>query len=191
MSYEFLTDEAMPWLGGNIIQGDPLTFSPKVWDYLIDRFAIHSMLDVGSGLGYCATYFHRKGIAAIAIDGLVYNYTNAIYPTICHDLIDSPFLIKVDLVHCVEVVEHIDPIHVDNVIRTLTRGKFTVMSHAVPGQNGHHHVNCQEDDYWIKLMHTKGSSLLDIDTERIRNIARNESAHHLAKSGLVFSNRVE
>jgi SAM-dependent methyltransferase len=189
MNYEFVTDVAMPWLGGNILEGDPLTFSPKVWDYLIDRFAIKSVLDVGSGLGYCANYFHSKGIATIAIDGLRSNILNAIYPTIWHDLMDGPFICNVDLVHCVEVVEHIEPNSIENILRTLANGKFTIMSHALPGQDGYHHVNCQLDDYWLDHVRIKGGRFLDIDTDRIRNIARNEGAHHLANSGLVFTNK--
>ena len=44
-------------LGGNINEGDPYTYCPTVWNYLIDRFCIKSVMDLGSGRGHCANYF--------------------------------------------------------------------------------------------------------------------------------------
>lgn len=49
-----------PHLGGNALEGDPASFSPNTWDYLIDRFCVTSVLDLGSGLGHAAEYFHRR-----------------------------------------------------------------------------------------------------------------------------------
>ena len=43
-------DADAPHLGGNVIEGDPFTHSPLVWDYLIQRFALRSVLDELLGL---------------------------------------------------------------------------------------------------------------------------------------------
>ena len=59
-----------PHLGGNVLEGDPYTFCPRVWSYVIERYAIRSVLDLGSGIGYSADFFHRKGLRTIAVDGL-------------------------------------------------------------------------------------------------------------------------
>ena len=32
---------------------------------------------------------------------------------------------------------------------TFTSCKYLLVSHATPGQDGHHHVNCQNKEYWI------------------------------------------
>lgn len=66
-------------MGGNIIEGDPYTFSPRVWDYLTQRFNIQSVLDLGSGKGYSAAYFFNKGARVIAVDGLFENVEAAVY----------------------------------------------------------------------------------------------------------------
>jgi len=189
MSYQFAVDANEPHLGGNIVEGDPLTHSPRTWDYLIERFALKSVMDLGSGTGHAAWHFHKRGIATVAIDGLVSNIINSAYPTVLHDLCEGPVVCKVDMVTCVEVAEHIDVTYVGNLINSLACGKYTVMSHASPGQGGHHHVNCQNDDYWINLMQGVGGVFLDIDTQRVRAIAGTEGAFHLSRSGLVFANR--
>lgn len=187
MNYQFVTDEEHVHLGGNVFGGDPLTFSPKVWSYLIDRFALKSVMDLGSGLGHAASYFHKHGVPTVAVDGMMFNVFNGVYPTVMHDLTKSPFICSVDMVYCAEVVEHIAEEHINNLLQTFTCGSVICMTHALPGQGGYHHVNCKDDDYWIKKMQSIGAGYLDIDTTKIRVLATEEGAIHMARSGLVFS----
>jgi hypothetical protein len=105
------------------------------------------------------------------------------------DLTMSHVACSVDLVHCQEVVEHVEEKHLENVLLSLCCGKFIAMTHALPGEEGHHHVNCQPDEYWIQHLETRGCSFLSTDTDRIRSIAQSEGALFMAKSGLVFVNR--
>ena len=88
--YREVANPNLPHLGGNIRFGDPDTFSPKVWDYVIDRLAIESVLDLGSGLGHASHYFSRKGLRVLAVEGMAENVDNAIYPTLLHDLVNGP-----------------------------------------------------------------------------------------------------
>ncbi len=178
-----------PHLGGNVVEGDPFTFAPRVWDYLINRFTPRSVLDIGSGMGYAARYFHSKGLAVIASDGLKNNVEQALFPTFYTDLTRGPIFCRVDLVHCQEVVEHIEEEYVDNVIRSLACGKIIVITHAPPGHDGHHHVNLQPAEYWISKMATANCFLLEKDTERVRLYAKEDGAEFLENTGLVFSNR--
>jgi len=189
MNYVYAEDPTQPHVGGNIFVGDPCTHSPKVWDYLVDRFAIKSMMDLCSGMGYAASYFLSLGVPALAVDGLYSNARNAVYPTIHHDLTHYAVVTRVDLVICIETVEHIEARYLSNVLGSLACGKFVVLSHAFPNQGGFHHVNCQSETYWIENMANHGFSLLDIDTQRVRVIAGSEGAEHLARSGLVFYNK--
>src|SRR3989344_7094769 len=92
-------------LGGNVAQGDPLTYCPNVWNYVIDRFCIGSVMDLGSGAGHAAAWFFKKGIKTLAVEGLVDNVHISLYPAIVHDLTAGPVVSAVDLVHCQEVVE--------------------------------------------------------------------------------------
>ena len=182
-------EPAAPHLGGNILEGDPHTYSPGVWDYVIARFAITSVLDLGCGIGYSADYFFRKGLRVIAVDGLDDNVTKAVYPATKIDLTKSSVHCRVDLVHCQEVVEHIEERFLPNLLASLATGKFVLMTHAVPGQPGHHHVNLQHDEYWISHMNRIGFSWLVEDTQRIREIAKREGSIYLANSGIVLANR--
>lgn len=189
--YDYVQDLDNPHLGGNIMQGDSWTYSPNVWKYMIDRFAINSVLDVGAGLGYAAHWFHKNGCQVVAMDGLPANVNMAKFPIVQHDITNGPFKCPVDLVHCQEVVEHIEEQYLMNLLFSLANGNVIVMTHAEPGQNGHHHVNCKDQNYWVDSLNAVGFNLLPDDTMRIRKIAANEQAHHMARSGLVFARRMK
>lgn len=176
-------------LGGNIIEGDPFTFAPSVWLYLIDRFDIRSVLDLGSGFGYSAAFFFRRGLQVVAVDGLDFNVKKAVYPTIKIDLTKEAVSCGVDLVHCQEVVEHIEEIYLANLLDSLCCGPFILMTHALPGQGGHHHVNEQPQEYWVEHLGRRGYTLLSEDTARVRELANRDKAVYLSRTGLVFSNK--
>ena len=57
-----------------------------------------------------------------------------------------------DLVICLETAEHIDADHARTVVENCTRHSSVVLfSAAIPGQEGIHHVNEQNPEYWIGL----------------------------------------
>ncbi len=175
-------------LGGNVIEGDPLTYAPLVWDYIISRFCIESVLDLGSGIGNASYYFFRKNLKVLAVEGLASNVVTSLYPSIQHDITKSPVNCRVDLVHCQEVVEHIDERYLQNVLASLTTGKYILMTNALPGQGGHHHVNEQSTEYWIEHLEKLGCRVLVEDSIRIRKLALQEGAIYLAKTGLILVN---
>jgi hypothetical protein len=190
MTYDglsFKANDLEPHLGGNVSEGDPFTFSPTVWDYAINRFAVSSVLDLGSGMGNAAEFFFRRGLRVLAVDGFAENVRKAIYPTLKVDLCTSPVACKVDLVHCQEVVEHIEEKYLDNLLSSLCCGKYVLMTHALPGQGGHHHVNLQPRQYWVEHMRRRGFSCLEEDSARIRRLAGTEGARYLAATGLIFA----
>jgi 2-polyprenyl-3-methyl-5-hydroxy-6-metoxy-1,4-benzoquinol methylase len=41
----------MNHLGGYLEDGDEYTYMPDVWDYLVKKFDVKSILDVGCGTG--------------------------------------------------------------------------------------------------------------------------------------------
>jgi hypothetical protein len=158
------------------------------WDYVIQRFGIASVLDLGSGSGNASLWFHRKGLRVIAVDGFTESVDASMFPAIRQDLTLTAIYTKVDLVHCQEVVEHIEERFLANLMASLTCGKIILMTHALPGQGGHHHVNCQPQEYWIKQFAARNCSFLQEDTNRVRALAGQEKASYMAQSGLVFVN---
>jgi SAM-dependent methyltransferase len=179
----------VPHLGGSIRLGDPFTYCPTVWDYVIARFGIESVLDFGSGYGNASHYFHRKGLKVVAVEGFAPSVDRSIYPAIRHDLTNGPVHTKVDLVHCQEVVEHIEERFLDNLLDTMLTGKIILITHAVPGQGGHHHVNLQPSAYWIDHLRQRNCSYLEEDTRRVREFAIRDGAQFMAATGMLFANR--
>jgi hypothetical protein len=179
-------DNSAPHLGGNILQGDPYTHCPRVIEYVLERFAVESAMDLGSGCGYAAQFFFTKGIKTVAVDGVARNIKISKYPAVCHDLATGPVITSVDLVYCHEVVEHIEEQYLENLLKSLTCGNYILMTHALPGQGGHHHVNCQPPEYWVHHLQRHGFTLLVEDTLRVRRIAAQEEAIYMARSGLVL-----
>ena len=184
---ELIHDSEYPHLGGNRLEGEPLTYSVDSWKFLISKFNINSVLDLGSGIGHNAKWFSDNGIKTIAVEGLEQNVKNALIPTIHHDLTRGKIETEsVDLVICTEVVEHIEEKYLDNLLESLSKGTYILMTHGVPGQLGYHHVNCQKSDYWIKHLEKKGYILLENETEEIRNLSNKDGARFLSETGMVF-----
>jgi hypothetical protein len=186
MKGNFVIDQSVPHVGGNVRYGDLSCTTPRLWRALIERFAVRSMLDVGSGEGHAVLFFHRAGVVAHGIDGLMKNVERSVFPVAYHDLTTGPYVMPVDLTLSVEVAEHIEVKYVNNYTQTLCNGKIVVMTHAVPGQPGHHHVNCRPADYWICQMASHGYEL-DHENAYWRQVAAGEGHFtFFGETGLVF-----
>jgi 2-polyprenyl-3-methyl-5-hydroxy-6-metoxy-1,4-benzoquinol methylase len=143
-------------------------------------------MDVGSGAGHAANWFSQQGLAVTAVEGLEENVKNSKYPASLHDLTAGAFFKEVDLVNCIEVVEHIEEQFLDNLLTTLCQGNYIFMTHAVPGQKGWHHVNCQNSEYWISHLEKKNFSLLVEDSKIVQELAGKDAAIHIARNGMIF-----
>ncbi len=176
--------------GGNLFFGDPQSFSPKVYEYVIKRHNVRSVLDVGAGLGQVSYYLHHTfNLPVVGIEGLPFNVQNACYPLSYHNLNDGPWRgTPCDLVTCVEVVEHIEEKYIGNLLDTLCSGRLLLMTFARKGTHGQFHVNEQDDQYWVDKVATRNFGLLMMDTQIVRKLGAQE-AHcptYFATSGLLF-----
>lgn len=184
--YTEALDPNKPHLGGNFIEVNPSTFCPGVWDFIIKKYKVTSVTDVGSGRGHAARWFADRGLETTAVDGLEDNIVNAVYPTILCDLTEGSYVKQVDLINCVEVVEHIEEKYIDNLLDTICCGKYLFMTHGLPGQEGHHHVNCQPTEYWIQHLNNRGYHESVLDSIELRKIASSSKAHHIKDTGMLF-----
>lgn len=183
---DIVIDQNRPELGGNLRHGDMGTWCPDLWRALVEIYAVRSALDVGCGEGHAAAFINRIGVFCLGVDGLDINIKRAVFPIALHDLLTAPFIMPVDLVWSCEVAEHIPESFVDNYIDTLANGRVIAMSHAQPGQPGHHHVNCQNDEYWVAKMRSRGYQLAD-SNEFFRTLAlKSGGGQYFYASGLVF-----
>lgn len=170
------------YLGGCIIndnypqfgKGDVGTWAPQVWDDVIKTHNVKSIVDVGCGAGHSLNYFINKGLDSMGIEG----YLPAIKKSLVkkyikvHDYTLGEFIPykKYDMSWCCEFVEHVEEIYVDNFMKTFNECSLVAMTHGLPGQPGHHHVNCQPPEYWIKHFEKYGFNYLEEYSIGIRKL---------------------
>jgi cyclopropane fatty-acyl-phospholipid synthase-like methyltransferase len=173
-------------LGGYVPGGDPATQYPELWRWLTGWANVSSVLDVGCGDGQALKVFRMLGCEVQGIDGLPQDDPDIIE----HDFTRGPYTPsrRFDLVWSCEFVEHVDERYSPNFLETFKAGRLVLMTHAFPGQGGHHHVNCQPADYWIRKLASIGYSFDETLTAATRNLARANAhpANHYARSGLAF-----
>lgn len=128
-----------------------------VLKFLIKEFKPSSFFDIGCGPGGMVKLAAEKGLTAKGLDGDFTLDFGGLDVTL-HDftLGPAPDLGKFDLGWCVEVLEHVEEKFLDNIAPAFQACSHLWVTHAVPGQNGHHHVNCRDQKYWIKVFRSWG-----------------------------------
>ena len=158
--------------------------------YLVNKFHPVTVLDVGSGPFGSKKIFHDCGVQWVwCIDGddqLLYREDLrdqlGTFSVVDFERSSYRFPTTFDMVYSYECSEHIE--HVDNYVETLSVncGRILVMTHALPGQGGYHHVNEQLDDYWIKKITAKGFKYLGKESME----GREKGDGYFKLSGLIF-----
>ena len=181
-------------LGGYIIgltdHGDPNTFATEVWDWMIQN-GVKSVLDVGCGEGFSTKYFIDKGLEAMGVEGGENAYQNSPVKRhlVLHDYTKGPFITQkvYDAVWCCEFVEHVEERYAENFLLTFDCAKTVFLTHAVPGQQGYHHVNCQPAEYWIQKMKSRGFNVNLATSAMLRSITQKM---HVKNTLLVFEKAI-
>lgn len=183
-------------LGGYVEGGDDATFYPDLWEWFVKQLGVKSVVDVGAGDGVAVDYFDRLFIthprsaefpwgSVIGVDGV-----DTGHPKIdVHDYTEGPYFTRDrDLCWSCEFVEHVEEKFMPNFLATFKCAHYIAMTHAAPGQAGHHHVNCRSQDYWIGVMAAMGYRFDSVMNEHVRTISRANTSpwNHFARSGLFF-----
>lgn len=145
---------------------------PDVWDRIITKFGIRSVLDVGCGGGYALEWFAKHGVRAVGVEGFQEAIERSPVPHLIvrHDYTKGPYAPRrrFDLCWCAEFVEHVEQRFIANFVASFRCCRFVAMTHAVPGQGGFHHVNEQPPAYWEDIMTKHGFELDRKETTRLR-----------------------
>ena len=80
-----------------------------------------------------------------------------------------------------------------NYMKTFQCAKSAVVTYAPPGWNGHHHVNLQEEDYWVAKFEEYGFILNESKTKELRanstlNLGKKGRKAFVKNRGLFFDN---
>ena len=185
--------------------------------YMIQTFSIESMLDIGCGPGGQLRAAQNLGLHAIGIDGdftlykdldylnftksetsdvkvCVHDFTEGVAPYFNYEYMewvsdmDYDIMYKLyDLAWSVEFLEHVDEKYQDNYMQAFQCCKYAIVTHAVPGQAGHHHVNCQPAEYWIETFAKYGLTYDEYHTNMIREVSTMQKPF-IQRTGLFFKN---
>ncbi len=126
----------------------------KMLKRMLELFQPASILDLGQGTGRTVDFFVQSGIAdVVGVEGSPEAISTSPHPKKAmrwnlNEALDLKR--KFDLVYSFEVVEHIHPRYVENLLRSFSNhGDRVVITAARPGQGGAGHFNEQPPEYWI------------------------------------------
>jgi SAM-dependent methyltransferase len=181
-------------LGGYIQGGDDGTWFPRLWTWAIQRFELKSVLDVGCGEGHTAKFFQDQGCDVLGIEGCAEAIRHTAIPgkIALHDFTTGPMRPgkSYDLVWSCEFLEHVEARYVPHMMATFAHaGKAIMITHGLPGQPGHHHVNCRPNSYWIRQIEELGFVChvpYSLEARRITLPDNDLRVNFFARSGLVF-----
>jgi hypothetical protein len=152
------------------------------------RFRISSMLDIGCGPGGMRQIAERMDIEWQGIDGDP--NLPPIPGRVRHDFTTGPKAPGAPeaprkLAWSVEFLEHIDERHLPNVWSAFSLCEYALITAAPPHTHGHHHVNCQPAEYWVRRFDSWGFAFLPADTTRMR-AASTMKRDFMRRHGLLF-----
>jgi len=158
--------------------------------YCINQFKIKSFLDVGCGPGGMVALASMRGLESVGIDGdwevpkeddtniVIHDFTNGPAP------LDRDF----DLGWSVEFLEHVEEKYMPHYMAAFQRCQIVIATAAPPGYAGHHHVNCQTQEYWHNKFDEYGFTYDPVHTEIIRKESSMQKPF-LQRTGMFYVNR--
>ncbi|MBT7350588.1 methyltransferase domain-containing protein [candidate division WWE3 bacterium] len=165
----------------------------KTLTYLRDKYNIKTMIDVGCGPGDMVTVANENGVKARGIDGdhtLKDVWDSKGIDIMLHDFVTGNPVIddEFDLAWSVEFLEHVDEEYQESYMSVFRKCKYVVCTAAPPGAPGHHHVNCRDEAYWVKVFDENGFDHLPEESEYIRSNSDMKKPF-IQRTGRLFKRR--
>jgi len=177
-------------LGGWAPGGDGGTYYPIMWEYLVNKFNIKSVIDVGCGIGYSSKFFKSIGCHVIGVEGSSIAHSRSLIKENCilHDYTTGKTNLneKFDLAWSCEFVEHVEEKYIENFVNDFQKAKYLAMTFAGVGQGGHHHVNENTQQYWIDVLSSYGFEFSQENTEELRSKTAEDVTERLKIPNVPF-----
>lgn len=164
-------------------------------DYVIKKYQPQSCLDIGCGPGGMVDLLQNKGLHCVGIDGDFLLERAHPERFLLHDFTTGEAVLNrnYDWAYSCEFLEHVEEQYIKNFMPAFQRCRVITVTHATPGMRGHHHVNLQEDQYWIDLFSQWGFQYDAEETEHIRaistmNLDLMKHQRFFKNTGLFFTN---
>lgn len=163
------------WWSAKVPWGDPGTWGPEIWNKIIREYNIESVADIGCGLGASTSYFAKKGLYAVGVEGGRNAINNSMFEghIILNDYtLSSAFQDEeeFDLIWCCEFVQHVEEKFVDNFLKDFKHARYIAMTYEGT-ESPHHRVNVKTDQYWIDKLNIIGFKYNKEFTESLRKMA--------------------
>jgi len=158
-----------------------------VLKYFYNHRGCKSVLDIGCGPGGQIEIANQLGYHTHGIDG---DWT--VTPPELFDFTQDEYvpLRQYDLAWSIEFLEHVEEQFVPNYMPAFKACTWAVVTHALPGEPGHHHVNCQPTEYWLETFSQHGFEYCEDETSNVR-AASTMSRDFIRRRGLVFFNQMK
>ncbi len=155
---------------------DNLFVDAPPFQYLAEKYAPASVLDIGCGVGAYLSLFRSLGSRTVfGVDGLPREATVLTEAEYQAGNLGEPLDLKriFDLVVCVEVAEHLDETASDTLLDSIARHSagVIVFSAAEPGQPGQGHINCRPIGDWLQRWSRRGWVPDLVETLGVRSLA--------------------
>jgi cyclopropane fatty-acyl-phospholipid synthase-like methyltransferase len=159
-------------------------------EFLKERFDIKSLLDIGCGLGKMKGICDSNSVSYLGIDG-DWSIKREHDQVMIHDYTTGPAILddkRFDLGWSTEFLEHVEAAYVENFMADFSRCRYAMVTHAMPGKKGHHHVNCKKPEYWKNIFYDHGFRFLEDDTKILRKRSTMER-EFVRNQALVFERK--
>lgn len=150
-------------------------------DIILEQFRPTSVCDFGCGNGFLLHFLAAKGIEVSGIEGssaaLRFIDPSIRSRVVIHDLTRPVYSGAYDLVISTEVAEHLPKKSSADFVQSLVRSslKTILFTAAKPGQWGEGHINCQAQEFWIRLFDSAGWRHDSVSSEQL-TVAVKQSA---------------
>lgn len=187
-----IPDRDRPYLGGHLT--DSVEWDDELVRKVVSTQNVKSALDVGCGTGMTIDFFEQLGVQCWGLegnsgvlDGPSRRRERLLLCDFTKQWIQWP--VPVDLVWCVEVLEHIPERFQLNVVQTIASsvGRLAFVTAAQPGQRGYHHVNCRPRDEWIDIFGESGLRIWPSGERLLKSLSdRGEWGPNFLKTNGMF-----